>query len=199
MKGRPEFTVIAGPNGAGKSRLCPFYIHTPSFDGDKLMLTLSKEHPDWPERWITGSVAGELGKQKTRALEDKTDFAFETNFSSELPVKMLHDFKNAGFKTSLCYFGLYSESESVSRVMLRVQTGGHDVSDEVIRFNFKEGLRNVKQNLHLFDNLTFVDGNSDYGHIVALHIEKGDIHEVEDNPPLWFKEQFEKTFANIRK
>ena len=46
--------------------------------------------------------------------------------------------------------------------MLRAQTGGHDVTDEVIRINFQEGLRNVRQNLHLFDNLTFVDGSSDY-------------------------------------
>lgn len=99
MERRPEFTVIAGPNGAGKSRLCPFYIHTPSFDGDKLMLNLHKEHPEWPERWLTGSVAG----------------------------------------------------------------------------------------------------NSDYGHIVALHIDKGGIHEVEDKPPLWFKEQFEEAFASIKK
>ena len=199
MVRRPEFTVIAGPNGAGKSRLCPFYIHTPSFDGDKLMLNLRREHPEWPERWVTGSIAGELDKQKTAALENKTDFAFETNFSSDLPIRMVHDFKNAGFKITLCYFGLYSESDSISRVMLRAQTGGHDVADEVIRFNFKEGLRNVKQNLRLFNNLTFIDGSSDYGHIVALHIDKGGIHEVEDNPPLWFKEQFEEAFKRIKK
>lgn len=98
---------------------------------------------------------------------------------------------NGAGKSRLC--------DSVSRVMLRAQTGGHDVSDEVIRFNFQEGLRNIKQNLHLFDNLTFVDGNSDYGHIVALHIDKGGIHEVEDKPPLWFKEQFEEAFASIKK
>lgn len=62
---RPEFTVIAGPNGAGKSRLCPFYIKTSSFDGDKLMMKLRKEHPEWPERWISGTVASELEKQET--------------------------------------------------------------------------------------------------------------------------------------
>ena len=110
---------------------------------------------------------------------------------------MVHDFRSAGFKTTLCYFGLYSETDSVSRVMLRAQTGGHDVADEVIRFNFNEGLRNARQNLHLFDNITFVDGTSDYGHIVALHIDKGGIHEVEDNPPLWFKEQFEEAFSGL--
>jgi hypothetical protein len=67
----------------------------------------------------------------------------------------------------------------------------------VIRFNFTEGLAKAKQHLHLFENLTFVDGNSDYGHIVALHIAKSRIHKIEDNPPLWFKEQFEQSFNDL--
>jgi len=146
MERRPEFTVIAGPNGAGKSRLCPFYVSVKSFDGDKLALNLRKEHPDWPEHWIGGTVASELEKQKAHALEHLEDFAFETNFSNEMVINMIHEFKEAGYKISLCYFGLYSEDESVSRVILRSQTGGHDVSDEVIRFNFNEGLSHDRFN-----------------------------------------------------
>ena len=197
MERRPELTIIAGPNGAGKSRLCPLYVSTPSFDGDKLMLNLHKEHPDWPERWLSGSVASELEKQKSKALGERRDFAFETNFSSDMVANMVNEFKSVDFKLTLCYFGLLSEEESISRVKLRAQTGGHDVTDEVIRFNFNEGLAKIRQHLHLFENLTFVDGNSDYGHIVALHITKSHIHRVEDNPPLWFKEQFELLFDNF--
>ena len=197
MERRPELTIIAGPNGAGKSRLCPLYVSARSFDGDKLMLNLRREHPDWPDRWVSGTVASELEKQKEKALKNRTDFAFETNFSSDMVVNMVNEFKAAQFKISLCYFGLLSEDESVSRVKLRAQTGGHDVTDEVIRFNFTEGLAKAKQHLHLFENLTFVDGNSDYGHIVALHIAKSRIHKLEDNPPLWFKEQFEQSFNDL--
>ena len=199
MERRPEFTVIAGPNGAGKSRLCPFYVSKKSFDGDKLALNLRKEHPDWPEHWISGTVASELEKPKKQALEQKEDFAFETNFSNEMVVNMIQEFKDASYKVSLCYFGLNSENESVSRVILRAHTGGHDVSDEVIRFNFNEGLKNAKKNLHLFENLTFIDGNSDFGKIVALHIDKNGKHEVTNNPPPWFKEHFEKPFAELVK
>ena len=199
MERRPEFTVIAGPNGAGKSRLCPFYVSIKSFDGDKLALNLHKEHPDWPEHWISGTVASELEKLKIHALKQREDFAFETNFSNEMVVNMIREFKDSGYKISLCYFGLNSENESVSRVILRAQTGGHDVSDEVIRFNFNEGLKNAKQHLHLFENLTFIDGNSDFGRIVALHIEKNGKHEITNNPPLWFKEHFEKPFADLTK
>ena len=164
MERRPEFTVIAGPNGAGKSRLCPFYVSKKSFDGDKLALNIRKEHPDWPEHWISGTVASELEKQKNHALELREDFAFETNFSNEMVINMIQEFKDAGYKISLCYFGLNSENESVSRVIL---------------------------------NLTFIDGNSDFGKIVALHIEKNGKHEVTNNPPLWFKMHFEKPFADL--
>ena len=146
MERRPEFTIIAGPNGAGKSRLCPFYVSTASFDGDKLMLNLRREHPDWPDRWVSGTVASELEMQKNEALEQKKDFAFETNFSSDMVLRMIDDFRAAGFKISLVYFGLYSEDESVSRVIHRVQTGGHDVADDVIRFRSTSG-RLPKQEL----------------------------------------------------
>ena len=197
MERRPEFTIVAGPNGAGKSRLCPFYINTKPFDGDKLMLDLRREHPDWPERWISGMVTSTLEKQKTESLQQGEDFAFETNFSSDMALRMIQDFKAAGFKISLCYFGLLTEEESVSRVIQRVQTKGHDVADDVIRFNFREGLRKTQQHLPLFDNITFIDGNSNYGQIVALHISRSSTHKVIDNPPQWFKEQFETIFNTL--
>lgn len=66
---RPEFTVIAGANGAGKSRLSPYYVRCKSFDGDLLAMSLRKAHPDWEERWISGTVASELQKQKDEAIE----------------------------------------------------------------------------------------------------------------------------------
>ena len=197
MTKRPEFIVVAGPNGAGKSRLCPFYIRSASFDGDKLALQLRKEHPEWPEYWITGSVALELEKKKNEALTSKHDFAFETNFSNEMVVDMIREFKNAGFKISLCCFGLDSEDESVSRVIHRSQTGGHDVTDEVIRFNYNEGLKNTKQHLPLFENLTFIDGSSGFGRIIAIHLTKSHIHEVIENPPLWFTKQFKEAFEAL--
>lgn len=99
MTSRPEFTVIAGPNGAGKSRLCPYYIHCKSFDGDLLALNLRKEHPEWEERWISGTVASMLQKSKDEALTNRQDFAFETNFSNELIIHMIQEFKAAVSKS----------------------------------------------------------------------------------------------------
>lgn len=194
MTRRPEFAVVAGPNGAGKSRLCPFYVSSESFDGDKLAMQLREEHPDWPDRWIHGTVAGELEKQKNKAIEDHTDFAFETNFSNDMVVRMIKEFREAGFKVALYYFGLSSVEESLMRVSQRMVTGGHDVAEEVVRYNFTEGAKRAKDNLHLFENITFIDGNSPYGNIIAIHIDKNHTHNVSDIIPGWFKDQFQDAF-----
>ena len=198
MKPRPEFTVIAGPNGAGKSRLCPYYIHGKSFDGDLMALTLRKEHPEWEERWIGGTVASTLQKQKDEAIASQKDFAFETNFSNDLILNMIDEFKNAGYKITLFYFGLPSLDDSTYRVMQRKLMGGHDVTDEVIEYNFHEGIKRMQQNLHLFDNITFVDGNSNFGEIVAIYIKKSAKHEITNHSYSWFNEFFEEAFNKLK-
>ena len=197
MKPRPEFTVIAGPNGAGKSRLCPYYIHCKSFDGDLLALNLRKEHPEWEERWIDGTVASTLQKQKDEAIASQKDFVFETNFSNDLILNMIDEFKNAGYKITLFYFGLPSLDDSTYRVMQRKLMGGHDVANKIIEYNFYEGIKRMQQNLHLFDNITFVDGNSNFGKIIALYIKKSAKHEITNHSWSWFNEFFEEAFNKL--
>ncbi len=198
METRPEFTVIAGANGAGKSRLSPYYLHCKSFDGDLLALNLRKEHPDWIERWISGTVASELQKQKDEAIAQHKDFAFETNFSNDLILNMIGEFKEAGYKISLLYFGLGSLEESTTRVMQRKLFGGHDVANEIIEYNFYEGIKRVQENLHLFDNITFVDGNSNYGEIVAIYIKKSVKHEITNQSYEWFNRFFAEAFDKLK-
>lgn len=198
MKARPEFTVIAGPNGAGKSRLCPYYIRYKSFDGNLLALNLRKEHPDWEERWIGGTVASTLQKQKDEAIAQRKDFAFETNFSNDLILNMIQEFKEAGYKITLYYFSLPSLDESTSRVMQRKMFGGHDVADDIIEYNFREGIRRMQRSLHLFDNITFIDGTSSFGEIVAIYIKKTGKHEVTSHTFGWFNEYFEEAFDSLK-
>lgn len=198
MKTRLEFTVIAGPNGAGKSRLCSYYIHCRPFDGDLLALNLRKEHPEWKEHWISGTVASTLQKQKDEAIASQKDFAFETNFSNNLILNMINEFKEAGYKITLFYFGVNSLEESTLRVMQRKMFGGHDVANEIIEYNFYEGIKQMQQNLHLFDNITFIDGNSNFGEIVAIHIKKSAKHEVTTHSFKWFNEFFKKEFERLK-
>ena len=99
--GKTIAQVESEMKSAGKSTLCPYYLKTQCFDGDLMALNLRKEHPDWPDRWISGTVAGNLEKQKDYAIENYQNFAFETNFSNNLIINLVNDFKNANFKISL--------------------------------------------------------------------------------------------------
>lgn len=153
MKRRPEFTIIAGPNGASKSRLGIFYSTVKAFDGDLLAMSLRNEHPDWIERWIDGTVISSLMKEKEEAISQNKNFAFETNFSTDLPVNLVQDFKDAGYKISLIFFGLSAKEDSLSRVIQRYTMGGHNVNQDVIEYNFTEGIKRVRASLPLFENI----------------------------------------------
>lgn len=169
MEIRPEFTVIAGANGAGKSRLSPYYLHCKSFDGDLLALNLRKEHPDWIERWISGTVASELQKQKDEAIAQHKDFAFETNFSNDLILNMIGEFKEAGYKISLLYFGLGSLEESTTRVMQRKLFGGHE----------------PLKALYLYGSYSKGNQTEDSDIDIAVLVERMSDDYFEDTPLLW--------------
>ncbi len=198
MVGRPEFTIVAGPNGAGKSRLGPFYSKVKAFDGDRLAMTLRKSHPDWKESWIEGSVVTELMRQKDSAIYAHKDFAFETNFSSQLPLNLSCEFRDAGYKLCFIYFGLSSVEDAIVRVAQRFATGGHNIPNEVVRQNFVDGIKQTQAFLGMFENVLFVDGSTDFGDIIALHIGKSRRHVITDQPCQWFDKFFKVSFENLR-
>ena len=194
---RPEFTIVAGPNGAGKSSLAPLYVNITPFDGDKMVMQLRKEHPDWSEEWVRGAVAQELQRQKEEVMSKHESFAFETNFSNDMAENMVKEFKEKGYKVSLCYFGIPSVRDSIARVIQRKKAGGHGVDDEVVSYNFYEGLSRCRKNINLFDNVTFVDSKEKYGNIVAIHIGNSNIHKISPDAPEWFRDQFQEVFESL--
>ena len=40
----------------------------------------------------------------------------------------------------------------------------------------------------------FIDGTSDFGDIVAIHIEKSGKHQITDHPAEWFDKYFKEAF-----
>ena len=64
-----------------------------------------------------------------------------------------HRIKDAGYKISLIFFGLSSKEDSLSRVIQRYTMGGHNVNQDVIEYNFTEGIKRVRASLPLFENI----------------------------------------------
>ena len=89
---------------------------------------------------------------------------------------------------------LSSKEDSLSRVIQRYTMGGHNVNQDVIEYNFTEGIKRVRASLPLFENILFIDGTSDFGDIVAIHIEKSGKHQITDHPAEWFDKYFKEAF-----
>ena len=162
-----------------------------------MALELRKGHPDWKNSWVDGFVISALMKQKDAAIMAHKDFAFETNFSTQLPLTMLSEFKKANYKLGFIYFGLSSVDESVARVTQRYATGGHNIPYELIKTNFILGIHQTQECLHLFDNVLFIDGLTDFGDIVALHIGASGKHVVTDHYCPWFDKYFRNSFEAL--
>lgn len=90
----------------------------------------TREHPDWKDSWVEGTVISTLMKEKDEAILLKKNYAFETNFSSDLPVNLIKDFKNANYKICLIYFGLSHIIDSSTRVDQHHILGGHNVNQK---------------------------------------------------------------------
>ncbi len=105
-----------------------------------------------------------------------------------------HRIKDADYKISLIFFGLSSKEDSLSRVIQRYTMGGHNVNQDVIEYNFTKGIKRVRASLPLFENILFIDGTSDFGDIVAIHIEKSGKHQITDHPAEWFDKYFKDAF-----
>ena len=88
------------------------------------------------------------------------------------------------------YFGINDLEKSLLRVQRRVLLGGHNVSDDVVRYNFTEGVKRAKENLHLFDYMTFIDGIIPYGKVIANIRRKDNYKILDDNLPKWFINNF---------
>jgi predicted ABC-type ATPase len=150
----PDLYIIAGPNGAGKSTysslLVPLYLNV--FDADKLLYEREKLYPDIePWRLMEGITDNLFESEISKAIGSKSDFAFETNFSSDDPLNTADRFRKAGYHVNLIYIGLESVKAAIARVMHRTSMGGHNVENDEIISRYNAGIRNLQKHLSFFD------------------------------------------------
>jgi predicted ABC-type ATPase len=196
----PDLFIVAGPNGAGKSTFAGMYLphEVQLFNGDAVFASLQKTYPNLSTERLSGGVAVALEKARDLALAEPKSFAFETNYSTNLAQEMVRLFKEKGYNCNLIYFGLDNIFESSARVNNRVKLGGHDVSKEIIVYNFDEGVKRIKKDLPLFDNIEFV--RTDYEkpiEIIAIINHSNKYKAVWVNGVSWFDEHFRQTFEKI--
>src|SRR5204863_4878614 len=138
-----KVVIIAGPNGAGKTTFAreflPNEAEVPIFvNADWIAAYLSPDDPS--------AAAIRSGRMLLQELDQHAragrSFAFETTLSGLTYLRRIDAWRAAGYEVKLIFLALTSPEEAIERVAMRVQQGGHDIPEDVIRRRFAGGLRN---------------------------------------------------------
>jgi predicted ABC-type ATPase len=136
-----QVVVIAGPNGAGKSTLAPELVrdafHVRTFvNADEIARGLSGFAPG-----RAAIAAGHIMVDRMWELIDaRSDFAFETTLAGRGTERVVQRCRASAYDIHLVYLWLASAEIAHARVRARVETGGHDVPEAVIRRRLRRGL-----------------------------------------------------------
>jgi predicted ABC-type ATPase len=144
----PRVVVLAGINGAGKTtasqHVLTEVLRIPTFvNADAIARGINGLNPE--------SVAFEAGRIMLDRLRElalkKEDFAFETTLAARTYAGFLESLRQTGYFVYLYYYWLHSPELAISRVAVRVQSGGHHIPEETIRQRYSRSIRNF---FHLY-------------------------------------------------
>ncbi len=138
-----KIIIIAGPNGAGKTTFArdflPAEAQTLRFiNADLIAAGLAPFNPE--------SASFKAGRLMLEEIDECVDaghsFAFETTLSGLSYMRKIRVWQRLGYQVKLWFLSLPNEDSAVSRVAHRVQQGGHNIPEDVIRRRFRAGLAN---------------------------------------------------------
>lgn len=136
--------IIAGCNGAGKTTasvtILPKSLLVKEFvNADEIARGLSPFNPE--------GMAIEAGrlmlKRIDELLEAEESFSIETTLATKSYVNLVRRAHAKGYLVHLLFFWLENVNLAKQRVAARVESGGHNIPQEVIERRYAAGLRNL--------------------------------------------------------
>ena len=138
--------IISGCNGAGKTTasytVLPEILDCREFvNADEIARGLSPFNP--------GSVAIEAGRLMLKRIEELLgkgeSFSIETTLATKSYINLVRRAQAEGYAVKIIFFWLKTPELAVLRVAERVQKGGHDIPEDVIRRRYVAGIKNLFQ------------------------------------------------------
>lgn len=141
---RPNLYIIAGPNGAGKTTFARKFLpdYAKCLEFVNVDLIASGLSPFDPER--AALKAGRIMLEQIHSLGNHgLDFGFETTLSGKSYLRLLNELKQRkGYNIHLFFLWISSVKLALERIELRVQQGGHNIPEAVVRRRFDKGISN---------------------------------------------------------
>ena len=184
--------MIAGVNGAGKSSIAGASIRSGGgdyFNPDEVARTLRTNTPALTET-EANAAAWNLGRdQLRRAIDEDSDYIFETTLGGHTICALLHEAIDAGLEVRIFFCGLESPELHIARVAARVAKGGHAISESKIRERWVVAIQNMRGLLprcsaaRVFDNSIELDETGPMpACLFSLVGDAFDIPPIEDMP-----------------
>lgn len=122
-------------------------------------------------------------------LDKKISYSFESVMSHTSKLDEIKSAKQFGFKTYLYFVCLQDADINVSRVLNRVEKGGHNVDPDRVKRRYYETLNNLLPALLLVDKAYIFDNSTDQMELVAEIVNGGiEILVAKNKIPNWFIE-----------
>ena len=78
-------------------------------------------------------------------IKRQEDFAFETTLAGKSHIRIIEQARKYNYLITLVFFWLDSPELAIERVKIRVDSGGHNVQELIIRRRYINGLQNLFQ------------------------------------------------------
>lgn len=182
-----EYIIFAGVNGAGKSTFYNIYRKAGNMERintDEIVRQFGK--------WSNPNDVLKAGKIAVERISDYFEkgisFNQETTLCGNSIIRNIKKAKELGYHIELYFVGLDSAEIAKERIAHRVATGGHGIPDKDVERRYVESMENFKKVLSLVDYAAVYDNTINFRQVAVYN--NGNLFEVDDNPPEWFKKLF---------
>ncbi|MBQ9645192.1 MAG: zeta toxin family protein [Prevotella sp.] len=140
--------IISGCNGAGKTTasytVLPEILDCREFvNADEIARGLSPFNPE--------GMAIEAGRLMLSRIEEllsrEETFSIETTLATKSYLNLVRRAQAKGYHVNIVFFWLRTPELAIQRVVERVQHGGHNIPEYIIRRRYEAGFNNL---FHLF-------------------------------------------------
>ena len=142
----PRLYILAGCNGAGKTTasytFLPEILDCREFvNSDEFAKSLSPFDPS-----IASVSASRFMLRRIQYLMERgADFSIETTLATRSLVSIINEARAKSYVITILYLWLQSPEIAIQRVKDRVEAGGHNIPEQVLRRRYTTGLK------YLFD------------------------------------------------
>ena len=136
--------IISGCNGAGKTTasytVLPEILDCREFvNADEIARGLSPFNPE--------GMAIEAGRLMLRRIEEllsrDESFSIETTLATKSYLNLVRGAQAKDYRVNILFFWLRTPELAIQRVAERVQHGGHNIPEDIIRRRYVAGIKNL--------------------------------------------------------